>query len=120
MHRRGRGGEVQLLLVHRPKYDDWAFPKGKAVPGESDESCALREVEEETGLRCRLQEELESTSYRDSRGRAKLVRYWAMEPVDGVFAPGHEVDAVRWVARDEAAALLTWPRDQDVLRSLRR
>ena len=61
----------RILLVHRPRYDDWTFPKGKADPGESDEACALREVREETGFDCRLRAELPATFYRDSRGRAK-------------------------------------------------
>jgi 8-oxo-dGTP diphosphatase len=120
VHRRGAGGAVEVLLIHRPKYDDWSFPKGKAVGDESDEECAIREVEEETGLWCRLEEELERTSYRDSRGRPKVVRYWAMRPLSGVFEPGGEVDAVRWVGLDEAEALLTWERDVDVLRSFPR
>ena len=71
---------TDVLIVHRPKYDDWTFPKGKAEPGESDEACALREVEEETGLRCELLEELPATTYRDSRLRSKRVRYWLMRP----------------------------------------
>ena len=57
-------GESEVLLVHRPRYDDWTFPKGKAEPGESDEECALREVAEETRLDCKLVRELPSTSYR--------------------------------------------------------
>ena len=84
---RAAGGIVardgRLLLVHRPKYDDWTFPKGKAEPGESDEACAVREVEEETGLRCELGAELPSTHYTDSRGRPKRVRWWRMEPRRG-------------------------------------
>ena len=72
--------------MHRPRYDDWSLPKGKADEGESDAACALREVEEETGLTCVLGDELPSTHYRDSKGRDKTVRYWAMEPIvdDGV------------------------------------
>ena len=75
-----RGEPPEVLVVHRPRYDDWSFPKGKAEPGERDEDCALREVEEETGLRCELREELPSTSYTDARGRPKRVRYWLMTP----------------------------------------
>ncbi|MGH8964667.1 MAG: NUDIX hydrolase, partial [Actinomycetes bacterium] len=70
----GNGREV--LLVHRPKYDDWSFPKGKLDPGETFAEAALREVEEEVGLRCRLGHELPPTRYTDNKGRAKLVRYW--------------------------------------------
>src|SRR3954470_18054454 len=88
--------ETRILLVHRPRYDDWTFPKGKAEVGETDEHCALREVCEETGLRCLLVSELPSTTYTDSRGRPKRVRYWLMEPEGGAFAPSREVDEVRW------------------------
>jgi 8-oxo-dGTP diphosphatase len=108
-----RNGDV--LLVHRPRYDDWTFPKGKAAPGESDEACALREVEEETGLRCRLLEEAGTTEYVDSKGRPKLVRWWLMQPVDGTFTPGDEVDDVRWASPAHAAELLTYARDLPLL-----
>src|SRR5215470_14698746 len=69
-------GEVAFLLVHRPQYDDWSFPKGKNEPGEPDEECAVRETEEETGLVATLGPELAATRYTDSKGRPKLVRYW--------------------------------------------
>jgi len=107
--------QVEVLLVHRPKYDDWTFPKGKADPGETDEHCALREVAEETGLRCELGAELPSTGYRDRFARAKRVRYWAMRPVDGSFSPGQEVDEVAWLAPAAAARRLTYERDGTVL-----
>jgi len=117
---RAAGGVVfrgrQVLLVHRPHYDDWTFPKGKCAAGESDEACALREVEEETGLRCRLGRELVSMSYVDGRGRPKTVRYWLMEPLGGEFAADDEVDAVRWVEAKTAAGLLSYERDVQVLR----
>lgn len=109
-----RGAEV--LLVHRPAYDDWTFPKGKAEPDESDEDCALREVHEETGLRCALEDELEPTHYVDAERRPKRVRWWRMRPVsDDGFTPNHEVDELRWVDADEAAALLTYPADRSLL-----
>jgi 8-oxo-dGTP pyrophosphatase MutT (NUDIX family) len=115
--RRGpRGPEV--ALVHRPKYDDWSFPKGKLAPGERWEDAALREVEEELGLRCRLGHELPSTSYTDPKGRAKVVRYWLMEPVDGAFAPSREVDEMRWVPAADAQRLLTYPHDRELLTEL--
>jgi 8-oxo-dGTP pyrophosphatase MutT (NUDIX family) len=66
--------EPEVLLVHRPRYGDWSLPKGKAKRGETDEECALREVEEETGLRCALGRELASTEYLDRRDRPKVVR----------------------------------------------
>jgi 8-oxo-dGTP pyrophosphatase MutT (NUDIX family) len=115
--RRGGDGEIELVVVHRGKYDDWTFPKGKAHRGESDEDCALREVEEETGLVCRLEQELVATAYRDSRGRAKRVRYWAMSPVAGRLEPSGEVDAARWLSPAEAEVILTYDRDLDVLAS---
>jgi 8-oxo-dGTP pyrophosphatase MutT (NUDIX family) len=92
------GDTIDILLVHRPKYDDWSLPKGKRDPGETDEQCAVREVEEETGLRCRLGHEVLPTAYVDSRGRAKVVRYWAMTVAgERTFAPNDEVDILRWV-----------------------
>jgi 8-oxo-dGTP diphosphatase len=115
--REGSNGP-EMLVVHRPKYGDWTFPKGKIEAGESDEDCALREVEEETGLRCALREELPSTSYTDSHGRPKRVRYWLMDPIGGELAFRHEVDEARWVSPDEARRLLTYDRDLALLRSL--
>ena len=109
-----------MLVVHRPRYDDWSFPKGKAEPGESDEECALREVEEETGLRCSLGRELPSTSYTDPKGRPKTVRYWVMEVVGGALVFRHEVDSGRWVPVDEAETLLSYPRDVELLHTATR
>jgi 8-oxo-dGTP diphosphatase len=110
-------GEVEVLLVHRPKYDDWSLPKGKRDAGERDDDAALREVLEETGLRCRLGTELVESHYTDGRGRPKVVRYWEMEPVDGEFAVNDEVDDVRWVPVPQARRLLSYERDLPVLDS---
>jgi len=118
--RRSPTGEVEVLLVHRPRYDDWTVPKGKLERGEDHARAALREVAEETGLRCALGPELASTSYRDRRDRPKHVRYWAMTPVDGTFTPTEEVDEVRWVSVDVARSLLTYLRDESVLAALER
>ena len=115
--RRGSEG-VEVALVHRPRYDDWSFPKGKLDPGESWEEAALREVEEEIGLRCRLGHELPPTAYADNRGRSKVVRYWMMEPLDGEFVPSGEVDVMRWVGVDDARSLLTYDHDRELLREV--
>jgi 8-oxo-dGTP diphosphatase len=115
---RAAGGVVErdgaVLLVHRPKYDDWTFPKGKNDPGEDDMTAALREVEEETSLRCRLGAELTSVDYVDRKGRPKTVRYWLMSS-DDEPAPANEVDEVRWVVPEQARFLLSYDRDRAVL-----
>ena len=115
---RERDGETEVLVVHRPRYGDWTFPKGKAEPGEADEACALREVEEETGLRCELGDELPSTEYLDGRGRPKRVRYWRMRSVGGQVELFHEVDEARWISIEAARALLTYSRDVALLDAL--
>jgi 8-oxo-dGTP diphosphatase len=112
-------GGSEVLVVHRPRYDDWTFPKGKAKRGESDEACALREVEEETGLRCELGRELRSTSYADAHGRQKRVRYWLMRPVGGGLRFVHEVDGAEWLALEDAARRLSYARDHGVLDDVR-
>jgi 8-oxo-dGTP pyrophosphatase MutT (NUDIX family) len=116
--RQGGEGPVEVLLIHRPRYNDWGFPKGKTDEGESEEECALREVEEEAGLRCTLERELGTVRYIDARGRSKTVRYWAMRPEAGTAAPGDGVDEIRWLPADEAALLLTHERDREVLATL--
>jgi 8-oxo-dGTP diphosphatase len=113
--RRAEDGELEVVVVHRTAYDDWTFPKGKARSGESDEEAALREVEEETGLRCRLVRDLGTTEYRDARDRPKSVRYWEMTVVEGSLEPAHEIDAARWCDVREARPLLTYERDRELL-----
>jgi 8-oxo-dGTP diphosphatase len=113
--RTGPSGHTEVLVVHRPKYDDWSLPKGKLDPGETHEAGALREVEEETGLRCTLGPELTSTAYIDRKGRPKEVRYWVMTVVEGDFVPTEEVDEVRWLPVQDARRLLSYLRDVDVL-----
>jgi ADP-ribose pyrophosphatase YjhB (NUDIX family) len=112
------GDDVEVVLVHRPQYDDWTLPKGKLDPGESYESAALREVTEETGLTCRLGPELPSTSYFDKNHRRKLVRYWAMTVIAGAVGGEHEVDDARFFSLPRARLQLTYPRDVGVVDAL--
>ena len=121
---RAAGGAVVrdglVAVVHRPKYDDWSLPKGKLDPGETWEQAALREVEEETGLRCTLAEPLESARYTDRKGRPKEVRYWRMKvAADTGFEVSDEVDELRWVPLDEVEALLTHAHDRALVRAVR-
>jgi 8-oxo-dGTP diphosphatase len=108
-----RGGRV--LLVHRPRYDDWAFPKGKLDDGETWEDAALREVEEETSLRCELGPYAGSTHYPLREGM-KEVRYYRMA-AEGEPRGRNEVDEVRWVAIDEAIDVLSYDYDRQLLRT---
>jgi 8-oxo-dGTP diphosphatase len=109
---------LEVALVHRPRYDDWSFPKGKLDAGEGWEDAALREVQEEVGLNCRLGHELPPTSYRDNKGREKVVRYWMMEPIDGEFVPSDEVDEMRWMPAADAGDLLSYEHDRELLREV--
>jgi len=107
----------RLAIAHRQRYDDWSFPKGKLDPGETWEQAALREVEEEVGLRCTLGAELPPVAYTDHKGRPKAVRYWLMTPDgDSAFTPNEEVDEMRWVDEETAAALLSYPHDAELVR----
>ena len=110
---------TEIAVVHRPRYDDWSFPKGKLDPGESFEEAALREVREETGLICRLGPELPFAQYEDDHGRPKIVRYWLMAVIeDPGFTPNDEVDELRWLVPTAANDVLTYTRDRKLVRSL--
>jgi len=111
-------GSLELVVVHRPAYDDWTFPKGKLQAGEREEHTAIREVEEETGMRVRLERALGSTKYNDHRGRRKIVHYWVMRALDGHFRPSREVDDLRWVSVRQASSLLSYNHDRALLRGL--
>ena len=115
---RRAGDGVEIVVVHRPRYDDWSLPKGKLDDGEGWEEAAVREVGEEVGLRCELGEELPPSSYTDHKGRAKAVRYWLMEATEADdFEPNYEVDEIRWLDVEEAAGLLTYERDAELVRT---
>ena len=120
--RRSADGHVEVLLVHRPRYDDWTLPKGKAEPGETDVETAMREVAEETGVRPVLGVELSTVRYDDHHGRPKVVRYWAMTTSgqSADFAANDEVDEVRWYPLGQAGEILTYDRDRLVLHALAR
>ena len=111
--------EPEVLLVHRPRHDDWSLPKGRRRADETPLACALREVREETGLECRAGLELPTVRYRDHLGRRREVRFWAMAPVDGEFEPTREIDDVRWVRVEKLADHLTHLRELVVVRGLR-
>jgi 8-oxo-dGTP diphosphatase len=108
--------EGRVLLVHRPKYDDWTFPKGKLERDESWEDAALREVEEETSLRCELGDYVGSTHY-EYREKPKEVRYYLLTSTDEPRAQ-NEIDDVRWATFDEAASLLSYEHDRQLLLEL--
>ena len=108
----------RVALVHRPRYDDWTLPKGKNEPGEDDIAAPLREVQEETGFHGRIERDLGVVRYTVERHGAvlpKIVRYYVMAVGGGAFEPNHEVDELRWVTREQAAQLLTYERDREVL-----
>ncbi|MEX0756945.1 MAG: NUDIX hydrolase [Acidimicrobiia bacterium] len=106
-------GDLRVLVAHRPRYDDWSLPKGKADPGESPESTAVREVEEETGVRADVIRPLAEVEYRLASGKAKVVRYYAMRMrSETEFTPNDEVDEIRWLTPDAARDLLTYDHDR--------
>ena len=109
----------EVLIVHRPHRADWSLPKGRRHRRETALECALREVIEETGLECTAEEELPEVRYTDRRGRARRVRYWAMQAVHGEFRPNDEVDEVRWTPLSRVGELLTHERDVVVISGLR-
>jgi 8-oxo-dGTP pyrophosphatase MutT (NUDIX family) len=113
-----RKGQLEILIIHRPRRADWSLPKGKIHRRESALDCALREVHEETGLRCAVGDELSTTLYEDRRGRPKRVRYWAMQELSGEFRPNREVDKVRWFRFDRVAEALTYEHDVVVVAGL--
>lgn len=113
--RQGRDGEPEVAIIHRPLQDDWTLPKGKLNDGETPEQGALREVEEETGLRCEIVRPAGCTAYVDRRGRDKIVCYWLMRPIEGDFRPSEEVDALRWLTLQQAIEQLSYPVDRALL-----
>jgi 8-oxo-dGTP diphosphatase len=116
--RRGADGQLEVVLVHRPRYDDWSLPKGKVDPGESDEHAALREVEEETTVQASLGPELPTTLYLDRSGKQKRVRYWAMTVCEGSPTGANEVDQAVWVRLSDVPGQLSYVHDAEVVAAL--
>lgn len=117
---RDRDGTVEVLVAHRPRYSDWAFPKGKVDGDESLIECALREVWEETGFKCRVGRYLGTTEFTRPSGRDKEVSYWAMQAVGGAFTPNGEVDQIVWVAVSDLDQRLSYALDIEFVTSLER
>ena len=120
MEIRAAGGVVidggRVAIVHRPRHGDWSLPKGKLDPGEDFEQAALREIEEECGLRCALEDELPTSQYTVG-GTPKVVRWWRMRVLEdlGLGATDDEVDELRWATPDEALELLSYEADRRLI-----
>lgn len=108
----------QVLVIHRPKFDDWTHPKGHIDPGETPEIAAVREVLEETGIKASLGQELSEVYFQIKKDRIKHVRYWLMVvPEDAITSglPNDEVDEARWLEADAAKLLLSYERDEQLI-----
>lgn len=105
---------LEVIVVHRPRYDDWTFPKGKLHAGEDHAAGAVREVAEETGFDVELGPELAHCRYVDRQSRPKYVRYYVAEATGGGFVPNDEVDRIRWVLTPELPALLSYGKDVEI------
>ena len=110
------GGEPEVAVIHRPRYDDWSLPKGKVDVGESEPLTAVREIREETGYSSHLGRRLTSVSYPVEKQGIKKVQYWAARIVDGDFTPNDEVDELKWLPVSAAVKQLQYPHDRKVLR----
>jgi 8-oxo-dGTP diphosphatase len=108
------GGRVEVACIYREARGDWTFPKGKLNEGETFQQGALREVVEETGMRCRVVRFVGTTNYTHRKGKPKIVAYYLMGVEDGEFYPNAEVDVLVWLPLEQVRAHLTWDRDQEL------
>jgi 8-oxo-dGTP diphosphatase len=109
-------GELKVLLIHRTRYDDWSWPKGKLDKGEHIVECAVREIKEETGLKVHLGPKLYEIEYELEKNKTKLVHYWSAQVTDNAlkkqnFKPDDEVGALQWMTVKEAKKKLTYKHD---------
>ena len=123
---REKGGHLEVLLVHRPKYDDWSFPKGKVEPRESLRTCAVREIAEETGIEGRVLRHLATIDYwfaGDDHRVHKVVHHFLLEATGGSLTtendPDHEAEDVAWVALEDVARRLAYPNERRIVAAAR-
>ena len=109
--------EPELALIHRPKLDDWTFPKGKLKEGERSKEAARREALEETGMRVELGSRLPTQRYL-AKGRPKRVRYWSAVRISGRFTPNREADLLEWLPALVARRRLSYRHDRELVDAL--
>lgn len=114
---RMRSGRPEILLVHRPRYDDWSLPKGKLDRGESFKRCAERETAEESGVSGVVERPIGTVGYVTGAGNNKAVRYWLIRGKDEEFAPNSEVDKIRWMRPKKAMEKVSYSRDEAIIRT---
>ncbi|WP_245670656.1 NUDIX hydrolase [Nocardia flavorosea] len=120
-HAPDSGGRMEIAVIRRPKYDDWSLPKGKLDPGETPVLAAVRETEEETGLRPRLGRYLGKVTYPiPGHRRLKRVDYWAAEVTGGAFTANNEVDELTWCPLETVMSALSYPMDRQIVRAFTR
>ena len=112
--RTGLGDRVEVACIYRESRGDWTFPKGKLDEGETFEEAALREVLEETGMKCEVIRFIGTTNYTHRKGKAKIVAYYLMAADEVEFIPNDEVDELVWLAIEEVRGHLTWDRDKEL------